>query len=305
MRTPDLLIALVIAALPASTLALEGLDNGPGKPCLIKGKSCDARLQAAHLTRNKELEEEAQLTIQIDLVESALEGKESISPPHVVDQVKRLGPTTLKKLWKNLHYQTVKRLQARGAQSHTHCLHPEKFMTGAVVVGQMLIAEQGDAVFEQAAAAIKSHANDAPANWTPRYTVDADLLYCKFSEAQIEQMRLNDFARRQGLKGYLEGLRTLTAEARLPLHYVGYLVHANGQDDYVVTQSFGNKVLASSSEDETPVVIDFGTEAPLSEGTSLDDLYLQLVRNGPYTTVTGVPRNAFFFKVKKAPVFKN
>lgn len=195
MRKRHLALLLLATLFPASAFSMEGIDNGLGKPCLINGKSCDELLKAAQLIRSKELEEEALLAFQMDMIEGALSGKDSLSPPQYVDRVKVLGPATLKKLSKNLQYQMAKHLQARGAQSHTYCLHPEKYMTGAIVVGQMLIAEKGDAVLEQAVSAVKSHANDAPVNWTLKYAISADTPFCKLSESKIEQQRLDDFAK--------------------------------------------------------------------------------------------------------------
>lgn len=272
------------------------------RKCMIREKTCRQFKNEKNIVRTPELDEAALLLIKMDLLEAALNGsKTRISPATYVSDVKSLGNTnSLKKAVLINGYRLMNYQITSGHQSHSLCLQMRAFDESLGVTFKEMLLEKGDSIFQTAFNRIKDDLKSQPPKWAPSYAYD-DGIICRHSDEKLKLLSLEDYAKSKGMKGYINGLRTLTSEARLPLQYVGYLVYADGEDDYTVTQSFGSTALASSADDSTPLIIDFGSEAPLSEGSDLEGLYLRLIKIGPYTTAMGAPRNAFFFKVVDAP----
>lgn len=264
--------------------------------CHPLSKECNASSDLRATPRSHDGDDFALTFLKSDLLEAAITNKEGLAPKKYSDELKSLGTTTLEKLQRQYGYDLVKHQFDSGAQDHKDCLQLKALGLTPILTLQAIQAEKGQDLFSNAVADIKSRAKAASPHWKPKYSVGNSSI-CMLSDTQIGETKIKDYVKTKGMKGYLKGLRSLTSEARLPTQYIDYLVYADGEDDYTVIQSFGNKALAASTTDSTPIIIDFGNEAPLSEGTHLDGLYLRLLRIGSYITVNEAPRNAFFFKV--------
>ncbi len=268
--------------------------------CHPLSMECNASSKLRATPRSHDGDDFALTFLKSDLLEAAITNKEGLAPKKYSDELKSLGTTTLEKLQRQYGYDLVKHQFDSGAQDHKDCLQLKPLGLTPILTLQAIQAEKGPDLFSNAVADIKSRAKAASSHWKPKYSVGNSSI-CMLSDTQIGETKIKDYVKTKGMKGYLKGLRPLTSEARLPTQYIGYLVYADGEDDYVVIQSFGNKALASSVTDSTPVLIDFGNDAPLSEGSSLEGLYLRLLKIGPYETTTGAPRNAFIFQAIAAP----
>lgn len=287
----------ILLSLSASTAyAIET----PEILCMSANETCTAFSEIKNVTRSKDGDNFALTLLKNDMVEAALTNKEGMAPKKYSDELRSLGPAILKKLQRIYSFELVQHQFDSGNQSQNDCLQFKAVGLGPMLALQAMRIEKGHELYIGAVEGIKSKATATPSTWRPKYSLP-DSHICMLSDEKIGEAKINEYVKAKGMKGYIEGLRPLTSEARLPLQYIGYLVYADGTDDYTVIQSFGNKAIAGSVTDSTPIHIDFGNDAPLSEGASLEGLYLRLIKIGPYETTTGALKNAFFFQAVDAP----
>lgn len=259
--------------------------------CTIENMTCREYRRAYNTTTTEESNEIAENLIGLLALELAInQNSKKLSP-----EIKNLSPERLKSLQNAVAEKIVNQFYLKNIQPHKMC----------VQINNISMAHDINLSFHEMAADPETlkkifakfiTIDHQKTKWKPTYS-KVNSVYCKYDDYEISKSETTKIAKSRGMKGYIDNLKALTSSTILPYEFINYLVYVDDQSDYVVTQSFGNKVLASSFKDKTPIIIDFGKSAPLSEGSTLEGSYLKLIKIAPYTTVYGAQRNAFFFSI--------
>lgn len=265
--------------------------------CEGANSDCSAFIDKKSVSRGKDEDRLAIILLKTDLIESVLSKKDGLFPLKYRDELAGENKTKLENIARTSWNEMIHIQYELNLQDQKYCFQMSE---KPFLVLQEMRFTRGPELYEDAVKDIKNTELTKTSSYKEKYAYKGSFI-CEISDKKIKEKELETYAKKRGMRGYVRGLEQLVSQARLPINDVGYLFYATGEDGYIVTQSFGNKILAASIDYRTPVIVDFGKSSALSEGSALRGLYLHLVSIGPYKTALGVERNAFFFKAVDAP----